>query len=216
MRIYPYAPDREDAQEHCLVARLFARSGANVPEILFCDNSKKIRIKYSFDALVEEYIEAQSLSEELMSIQPMIRQRLAQTLASLHQMTNHLSGKIWQPVNERRQPLKYFAERINLYFTRLSTYHHQLTPSLVKHFTDKMHAVCKPLSTISSYNLIHGDLQPENLLLNQNGGIIFLDYERSCFGYLEEDLVCVLNSYFRGLRDNFQLFLNDYCQAGGG
>lgn len=215
LRIFPYAPDQGDAQEYCLVAKMFEQCGLNVPQILFCDNNKKIRKKFKFYALLEEYVEAPPLSGEIISTQPLIRQKLAQKIASLHKMTNHLSGKIWLPVNERQQPLKYFAERINLYLSRLSTYYPQLTASQIKLFTDKMQDACKPLRDISSYNLIHGDLQSQNLLLHPNGEIIFLDLERSCFGYLEEDLVCIRKNFFWGSEDDFQLFLSEYYQALG-
>lgn len=73
----------------------------------------------------------------------------------------------------------------------------------------------KPLPEISSYNLIHGELQSLNLLLHPNREIIFLDFERSCFGYLGEDLVCIRKTTFGIRKTIFSCFLSEYYQAFG-
>lgn len=209
-RFYPYEPHKEKALEHCYVSTLFKRNNLNTPKIFFKDTSPETREDFGFDVVIEAFIQGTPLNTERLNEKPDLLRNFIAQLQTLHSVTSKSAGKFWRVENEREAPLTYFLQRTRLYLTRINKYLTPLNTKEQKYYLNAMVRLSEPLKSITTYNLIHGDLQPHNILVTPNGDIYFLDFGRTCYGFFEEDLVEVFYGIYTGARDGFNLFLTEY------
>jgi len=165
---------------------------------------------YSHSVVIESFIQGQPLKMEQLNEEPELRHQFTEQLRILHSVKSTSSGKFWRVENERKQPIPYFLQRSKLYLTRIGKYLTPLNAKEQKYYFNAMVRLSELLKPVNTYNLIHGDLQPHNILITPGREIYFLDFGRSCYGFFEEDLIEVFYGIYMSARDGFNLFLSDY------
>lgn len=212
VRVFPYNPNKEKAIEHCYISTLFNKCGLKTPTILFKDTSSETRQGFGFDVVVEEYSDGQHIPMETLNLDADVRKNFVRHIQNLHSRKDSNSGKVWRPKNDRENPMAYFLERSSLYLKRVSNNIQEMKPKEQKKFVSAMEHLIHRIEDINEFDLIHGDIQQENIIYTPGKDFVFLDFGTSCFGYFEEDLVGILYGVYGGARDGFNLFLRDYFE----
>ena len=213
VRIFPFNPNKEKAIEHCYISTLFNKCGLKTPAILFKDTSPETRQRFGFDVVVEEHSDGQHILMETLNLDAAVRKNFVRHILDLHSRKDTNSGKVWRPKNERENPVAYYLERSSLYLKRVSNNIEEMKPKDQKKFLSAIEHLLHRIEDINEFNLIHGDIQDENIIFTPEKDFVFLDFGTSCFGYFEEDLAGILYGIYGGARDGFNLFLHDYFEV---
>ena len=199
------------AREHRHAGGLFREAGLRVPELLLLDDSFRTMRRYRLELVIERAAPGQS-AEMIRPLPPELLQTWAGELVRLHSQRSLRWGKPWCPVNEAEDPKAFWTGR-------LAKFRHRI-PGNVAILTDKqvrdgLHETEGRLRAFQFERpaLVHGDINPDNLFVDPQAGITWIDFGTVHYGLAAEDLVCI----YKWLEPLglFEEFSKHYEAAGG-
>lgn len=210
LRFYPFHGRECKGYDHYYLSNLLQESGVFTPRILWLDNKKPVIRQYGFEVIAEQYITGKELNQDFLT--PAGIDELIEIMLKLHRRKDRKSGKPWQRINERRQPLPYFKHRCQLYFKRLKDQVQQYVNGQgIRELWTALNKEMEGLNSINEYNLVHGDIHFRNLLIDKRSTVYLIDFGTCHYGYFEEDLVAAYNGIFKDT-PLYDQFLERYFQ----
>lgn len=192
--------------------KLLAGHAIPVPRLLFVDAAPATRRRYGFGVLAEEHLNGQVVAELPAEARPDALLSLAEILARLHRVRHGVPGKPW--VGQRWRVERWVPRRCEKLLAQLGQL--GLGPeagrgrALTAWFTERLLA-----RHPEPFPLVHGDLNPGNILVTENGRLHLLDLAWMAYWLPQLDVYIAeywVQHYAPGRAGEF---LDRYFQASG-
>ncbi|MCB2156276.1 aminoglycoside phosphotransferase family protein [bacterium] len=210
-RAWPYDLRVRPAGEHRHASELFREACLRVPELLLTDESWRTLRRYRLALVVERAAPGQP-AEDLDAIGLDLLKRWAGELAQLHSRTGARWGKPWCPENEGEDPKEFWQGRLAKFRRRIPGNTNLLSDSQVVEGLKGTEHLLRS-HRFETPTLVHGDINPDNLFIDESGGITWIDFGTVHYGLPAEDLVGV--SKWLAPLGLFDEFAQEYRGAGG-
>ncbi len=215
VRAWRYDLRDRPARDHRQAGDLLAGAELTVPEILLRDDSWSALRRYRLELIIERAAQGRSLGS-------LRRDRggraeddwwraVARATATLHARTGPAWGKPWRAENEMADPRAYWLGRFEKLLARIPPHLIELDADRVRREIDRL-ARCLPDYASRSPALVHGDLTPAHLFIDDSGRLTWIDFETVHFGHPAEDLATLRRWIDPG--DPFDRFLEVYLESG--
>lgn len=187
LRAYFVDPVKQPGFSHWYLNRRLAERGFRMPAIPFREVLPFPRGKADVEVLLEEFIEGQVITEAVRDDET-VRRRVVEAVLRLHKEQSPRPGHPWLKDNAA-DPIREAMARAPVRFQRIRKQLPDATARQVERCIAWLREKTAQRPLPQSYELIHGDLNRENLLLTPDGGIVLLDLVSMAYGCFESDLV---------------------------
>jgi tRNA A-37 threonylcarbamoyl transferase component Bud32 len=158
--------------------------GINVPHIIHADFAES---KNAPDLAIIQYIYGKALSQ--INIQDLSDNTIAdigEMLGLLHGTTRSRSGWIDKPDPENHDCLQFYLRQLLQYFDIASLYDEFVNESRKRIF-DAVDFLFGQIEKRHTFNLVHGDLVGNHVIISPSGKPFLIDYESCRFFELESE-----------------------------
>ncbi len=211
VRAWPYDLTVRPARRHEEGGTILQHAGLRIPKIFVADFSMRTLKRYRIEIVVESSAPGLQFNRRA-PFPPELLDWYANTLATLHKKTSSEWGKPWLPVNEMAEPRAYWLQRIEKFRHRIKDGYLLLSHEKVQQLLEQVTSGVEQF-TFEAPVLVHGDLNPGNLILDDAGEVTWIDFETVHFGLVYEDLISVQR--WLGPLGQFDDFMELYVAAGG-
>jgi hypothetical protein len=211
-RAWRYDRIGRPALTHVSAARCLGKAGLHVPDILIHDDSFKTIRQYRLETVIEKKADGVALHERIQSapgpLPGALIETLARELTRLHGFQGSGWGSPWSTRDEMRKPLEYWLGRIGKVSRRIRAGTRLLSPGQVDRLSETLEHMLELVRFIHPV-LVHGDLSPSHLFIDEKTKVTLIDFETVHFGHPAIDLASARN-WFRD-PSQWEIFLDLYA-----
>ena len=209
LRAYFVDPIEQRAFSHWYLNRRLAERGFQVPTIHVRQIFPFPRGLASVEVLIEDFVEGEEIIQATQNDRA-VRSRLVETLLRLHEDVSPSPGRPWTG-HVSDNPMRKAVARAPVLFERIRGQLPEVSAEQVRHSLTWLREFLARWPIPASYELIHGDFYPENLLLTPDGAIALIDLGAMVYGCFETDLVV---ARWSGTEENWwKEFCDEYFAA---
>ncbi|MBM3335372.1 phosphotransferase [Candidatus Sumerlaeota bacterium] len=192
VRLYFVDPIRQKGLSHWHLNRRLRERGLRVPTIHIRQTFPFSRGLSDVDVLIEDFLEGEEINEAALNNRA-VCSRLAEVLLRLHEDVSPSPGRTWTG-KASDDPMREAVAEAPVPFERVRGHLPEITSEHVRHHLAWLRECVAKRSVPTSYELVHGDFYPENLLLTPDGAIALIDLGAMAYGCFETDLVAARQS----------------------
>ena len=208
-RFWRIEEHRDLAAECAHALGLVAALGLPAPRLLDTDFGPRAAA-HGFRVTVEEHIPGRHLRLEDLGERRVVEQ-IASLLIRLHSMTSDVAGRPWSRHNREHPWERWMTDRARVLVDRarrLGLADRATAKELGEWFASR-----RPrLREVSPLCLVHGDLQPANLLMDDRGRVTLIDFATLSFAPRVLELASAHNAFELVARGAFAPILEEYLR----
>ena len=216
LRFFPLRRDlRTKAAEHQAVHKLLLELGLPVAPFYFRDNSPETIKLLTAEVTAEKFLEGRRLApEDLASPNAPLFAPLLDLVVALHQRRSDSFGRPFAQDSENSSPSEWYTARAGHYIARLSK-DKFISSRDASRWKTFFASKASALSNRPHFSLIHGDLQPANLIVDPQGKLWIIDFGTVRYDHFAIDLLQLQIALFGGAPGTFKAFLDRYFEKLG-
>lgn len=188
LRIYPLKGNKKRACYHYYLAKLLMENDISVPKIILFDESKQTEKQYQFEVIVEEFINGRPLVREDLLDEKILLQ-VNDILKKQHSIKSSVFGRTWMPRLKEQTTREYFEDSLKVNINKINEYLMKLPEEEIKKIKAFFEPFITEIEKIEEFELSHNDFTSENLLLDQSGKVVLIDFGAMSYFFFENDLI---------------------------
>jgi aminoglycoside phosphotransferase (APT) family kinase protein len=179
--------------------------GIPCPKLIYADRSVRTRWRFGFDVFVEEFIDGAPYYGRQMD-RSSVTSALGDLIGRFHQISSPAHGLPWQP-DPRPSRFDVMLEAASDFHDNIARRIGAIDPAEINEAMRWLEGWRPLISSFRPYQLIHGDLNGGNVIIQPDGSPRLIDFRLTHFGYFEEDVVFAHNYLLGGDADRIATFM---------